>query len=127
MWKKVRSIEPDVKSVTLPVMDVNGEALISPTFAKVKESFSAAPKLPDEITLYGSATCGPCRALRENLENAGATYVFYNVDSDASKKKEMWRKIKSSYPGIKSVKFPVVDIYGMILINPTLEEVMKYR
>ena len=125
MWKKVRRVNPDSKSIRFPVMDVNGTILVSPSFQEVKQSLTVA-KAVNSITLYGREGCGLCKAMRKNLDNAGIVYTFYDVDADESKNTEMWQKIQSSDPGIKNVQFPVVDINGLILMSPSFEEVMRY-
>lgn len=97
------------------------------TATTVQPAPGAAEKTTGAIILYGRESCGLCWAMRRNLDSVGIAYIFHDVDTDNNKNLEMWKKVRSSFPDIKSVTFPVVDIFGLTLISPSFEEVRRYR
>lgn len=113
----------DMKKAYDLLMGRNGDE----TAATVPQTLSVEAKAAGAIIMYGRDGCGVCRAMRKNLDREGIAYTFYDVDANGKKSAEMWQKVHDSYPDTKNVRFPVMDIYGLILIGPSFEEVRMYR
>lgn len=77
----------------------------------------------DDIIVYGSATCGFTQSMRGALDEHGFDYVFYDVNQNPEKSQEMFEKVRAAYPNTSQIGFPVVDVNGVVLIRPTIEEV----
>ncbi|HON78177.1 MAG TPA: glutaredoxin domain-containing protein [Spirochaetota bacterium] len=77
----------------------------------------------NSIIMYGSERCGLCMAMRRNLDRENLQYTFYDVNSDSSRNREMWQKVRSVRSGSTSVRFPVMDVNGRVLISPSFSDV----
>lgn len=75
------------------------------------------------IIIYGSKDCGFCQGMMKNLNAEKIPYKFHDVNKDATKNNEMWSKLSKEFGKMKSVKFPVMDIKGKILIRPDFKKV----
>jgi len=84
-------------------------------------------KAGNAIILYGRKGCAMCQDMRKNLDREGIDYVFHDIDADNQKSSELWQKVHESFPDVENIRLPIVDIYGLILINPSFEEVRRYR
>jgi uncharacterized protein YkwD/glutaredoxin len=56
--------------------------------------------------VYGRLTCGNCSASMARFKKEGIEYIFYDVDADPAKNREMWSLIKGS----TSVSLPVIKV-----------------
>jgi uncharacterized protein YkwD/glutaredoxin len=139
MWQKVRSVRSGSTSVRFPVMEVNGQVLISPSFNDVKalltaggnreasNSGNAGGQAPaGTVLVYGSQQCGYCTALQRNLNSENIPHTFIDVRQNQEKRREMWTKLRSSQPGLTRVGYPVVDVGGKVLVRPSIDEVKRY-
>jgi hypothetical protein len=75
------------------------------------------------IVVYGVDSCGNTVWTMEQLANGGLRFVYKDVDDD-SNSFEMWVKVRdcSWYDG-EGVTLPIVDVFGVVLENPTIEEI----
>ncbi|MCB1189882.1 MAG: hypothetical protein H7A23_18420 [Leptospiraceae bacterium] len=80
----------------------------------------------DTIIIYGRETCGLTKRFRNQLETERIQYTFYDVDRYANKSQEMFTKVDRFYPGVETVKFPVVDVNGTVLISPDVPTFKQY-
>jgi len=77
-----------------------------------------------EIIVYGSEECDHCIEFREELEEAGLAYTFYDVEKDPQKANEMMLKVqRTGFQGY--VRFPVVEVAGVVRVSPSLEQVQR--
>jgi mycoredoxin len=70
-----------------------------------------------EITFFWRPGCGFCTALSRRLDSAGISYVRRNIWDDPSAAE--W--VRSVNRGNETV--PTLDIGGIVLTNPSLEQV----
>lgn len=76
------------------------------------------------ILIYGSVECSHCVEFRDKLDSAGLEYTFYDVEKDQSKGEEMMLKVqKTGFQGY--VRFPVVEVGGVVRVSPSFESVEK--
>jgi len=87
-------------------------------FLPVERAYST-----DSIIMYGSERCGLCSAMKRNLQNNNISFTFYDVNTDSSRNREMWQKVRSVRSGSTSVRFPVMDVNGRVLISPAFSDV----
>lgn len=80
----------------------------------------------DSIIVYGRENCGLTKRFRNQLNAERIRYTFYDVDIYANKSQEMFNKVDRFYPGVDTVKFPVVDVNGTVLISPNVPTFKKY-
>ncbi len=99
----------------------------SETAATVPQPHKTAAKAGGAIILYGRKSCVMCQDMQTNLNKVGIDYVFYDIDADNQRSLEMWQKVHESFPDVENIRFPIVDIYGLILISPSFDEVRRYR
>ena len=77
-----------------------------------------------KIIVYGSMHCIHCHQFRRKLDSKGIEYEFRDIDANDEFFHEMQKKIKSiDYKGY--VQYPVIDIEGIILVNPDFKEAEK--
>jgi uncharacterized protein YkwD/glutaredoxin len=78
------------------------------------------------IQIYGRDRCSNCQALRQSLDAIHVPYVFYDVDRDIARNREMRAKIWSITPESHWIMLPIVDVNGKVLINhPTSYDQLK--
>lgn len=77
----------------------------------------------NSIIMYGSERCGLCMSMKRNLDRENIQYTFYDVNTDSSRNREMWQKVRSVRQGSTSVRFPVMEINGRVLISPSFRDV----
>lgn len=75
------------------------------------------------VIMYGNPTCERCRSMMRNLDQAGISYFFYDVDSSSEHKQEMRDQVARSSPETGSVRLPVMVVNELVLINPSYAEV----
>ncbi|MDQ4143068.1 MAG: glutaredoxin family protein [Actinomycetota bacterium] len=74
--------------------------------------------MSDEITVYTSQSCGPCRRLKRHLGEAGVSFREVDIDREPG----VARRIEQSTGGFRIV--PTVEIGGRLLVNPLPAEVV---
>ena len=75
--------------------------------------------MSDQLTIYTTQTCGPCRRLKRGLEEAGVTYREVDVNTDPV----LAARIEAATGGLRIV--PTVAVGEALMINPPLGEVLK--
>lgn len=76
------------------------------------------------ILVYGSDGCDHCVDFKAQLDSAGLEYTFYDVEKDQSKGDEMMLKVqRTGFQGY--VRFPVVEVDGVVRVAPTFESVER--
>ncbi|MCB1145333.1 MAG: hypothetical protein KDK41_17850 [Leptospiraceae bacterium] len=70
------------------------------------------------ILFYGSDQCGICQSFFSNMKDEKIAYTFINVRKDRKGNNEMWEKVFKVNPDARSVRFPVIDIDGKVLVSP---------
>jgi len=76
------------------------------------------------IIIYGSMNCIHCHQFMRKLDSDGIEYEFRDVDASDDFFHELQEKLQAiGYTG--AVQYPVLDIEGDILINPTFKEAEK--
>jgi len=78
--------------------------------------------LQSGIIVYGSDSCNHCLDFKSSLDSAGIKYVFYDIDLDFEKEKEMVEKLKS-YKINGNIQIPVVEVNdSKLLIGADFKE-----
>ena len=143
MWNKIRSITPDSHGIMLPIVDVNGKALINnPTSyeqikpylgdAKDKNAIVDTSASKDNfliVYIYGVERCTRCKALRKSLRAHGVPFIFCDFERSKAVNDEMWDKIRKSVsPTPKIVNEPIVIIGDKALLNEPIsyEQIKPY-
>lgn len=75
-------------------------------------------QLQPSVTLYGSAQCKICQNFFKNMKKDKIKYKFLDVNKNRSAGNKMWKKVQKIKPFARSVRFPVIDIEGSILVSP---------
>ncbi|MBN1531624.1 MAG: glutaredoxin family protein [Spirochaetes bacterium] len=75
------------------------------------------------ILLYGRTNCGLCRAMMSRLEGEHIQYTFVDIQNDGGHNQEMWGKIRKVQPSASSIRLPVMEINGQVMISPSWERV----
>ena len=130
MWQKLFKIHPNGGSVTLPVVDVNGQIItganeITAEMRKCCKSSNEKNEVnsvsPDKssdqkniILVYGRESCGLTQAFIGKLKKEKINYKLIDIDNDDNSN-EMWQKLFKIYPNGGSVTLPVVDVNGQII------------
>lgn len=77
-----------------------------------------------EVIVYGNQRCGWCNFVKEDLDSAGISFRFADVDDDATSR-EMWTKAEEAGFGLDgTIGLPIVDVAGVIQIRPNSDDVI---
>ena len=74
--------------------------------------------MSNEITIYTTQTCGHCRRLKRQLEEAGVSYREVDINHDP----EVALRIEETTGGYRVV--PTVEVAGHLLVNPLPADVV---
>lgn len=74
--------------------------------------------MSDNITVYTTSTCGPCRRLKRNLQEAGVSFREIDVNTEP----EVARRIEAATGGYRIV--PTVRVGERLLVNPPASDVV---
>lgn len=81
-----------------------------------------------QLLIYGRSTCGYCKSFKNDCEDEGLDYTFYDIDSSSTKNREMWDKLNEANMGGGSVSLPVVDAMvegeSHMFIRPDIQTVI---
>ncbi len=79
---------------------------------------------PEDVIVYGTASCGFTTGLMDDLDGAGIPYTFKDLETDPGAQQELIDKLATAdwFDG-GPVDLPVVDVRDTLLMRPTLEEV----
>ncbi len=75
--------------------------------------------MSQQMTVYTTTTCGPCRRLKRQLIEAGLT--FHEVDIQESP--EYGTRIEAVTGGYRTV--PTVELRDRLLVNPSLGQIVE--
>ena len=75
--------------------------------------------MSETVTIYTTRTCGPCRRLKRELEEAGVTYREVDVNAHPT----LGARIEALTGGFRIV--PTVEVGKELMVNPPLIEVLK--
>lgn len=91
---------------------------------KVASKNNSVANTSSEVIVYGRNACGITSALRRNLDAAGISYTYRNVDQKAAGN-EMWNKLAKTswYKSGTSIGLPVVDVKGSVIERPSVQEI----
>lgn len=73
--------------------------------------------LSTQIIVYGSDTCHYCMDTKNFLKVNNIKFVYFDVDVNIDKQKEMIAKLKAANIALSNLMLPVVDKGGSIFIN----------
>lgn len=84
---------------------------------------------PDyEILIYGRPSCGLCQAFKDDCDEEGLDYTFYDIDTNDAKKDEMWDKLNEAGMGGGNITLPIVDVIidgeSNMFESPDIQEVL---
>jgi len=88
-----------------------------------------ASKNEHDVIIYGRDGCGMCARFQAHCKEEGIEYRMVNCD-DEKGGQEMWTKVRSSEwfeSSGGSVGLPVVDAFGHVLMQPSIDEVMHAK
>lgn len=71
------------------------------------------------VIVYGSDTCHYCIDTKTFLQENQVTFVYYDVDLNLVKQKEMLQKLQKAGISIDAISLPVVDLNGKLKMNTT--------
>lgn len=77
--------------------------------------------MDNPITIYSTTTCGHCRRLKRQLDEAGIAYEEIDVDEHP----DYGDRIVEATGGYRVV--PSVEVDGDFLVNPSLGQVREAR
>lgn len=88
-------------------------------FSQVKhanETVSDASKAT-LVIVYGSDTCHYCMDTKAFLRDKKVPFVYYDVDVNLDKQKEMILKLQNAGIPLDAIVLPIVDLRGTIKVN----------
>jgi len=77
------------------------------------------------VHFYGSPYCGHCLHFSRNMQKEGIPFIFHNVKASDKANEEMWNLVHSVDSGANSVRFPVLNVNGKVLVSPEYKELKK--
>ena len=90
------------------------------SFGQVLESVSEASTTKKELKkmiIYGSDTCHFCTDTKAYLKERKIDFIYYDVDVNLLKQREMVIKIQKAGVSLDNVSLPVVEKNGKLLMN----------
>ena len=72
---------------------------------------------PIDIFVYGSDTCHYCLSTKTFLKNKNIDFIYYDVDVNLDKQKEMILKLQNAGIPLDAIVLPIVDLRGTIKVN----------
>ena len=70
-----------------------------------------------QLIVYGIDDCHYCHDSRALLDKNKVEYIFYDVDKNIAKRKEMIEGLKAASVDLKNLNIPVIKKSGKYLIN----------
>ncbi|WP_035483800.1 glutaredoxin family protein [Gaetbulibacter saemankumensis] len=89
-------------------------------FSQIKQPQSELPISQKEIKImivYGSDTCHYCLDTKSFLKENKKAFVYYDVDVNMDKQKEMILKLQKSGISLDNISLPIVEINGILIMN----------
>jgi glutaredoxin len=69
------------------------------------------------LLVYGSETCDVCIKTKQFLKENNIPFVFYDIDTNTEKLKEMLLKLRQNNIPTNNLHIPVIDKNGLIFTN----------
>ncbi len=80
----------------------------------------------DQIIMYSLTTCGFCKLMAGELQNANIAFSERFIDADDNAKTEMYAKLAKAGVSPRTIGMPTLDVHGtMMPDNPGLAAVRK--
>lgn len=77
----------------------------------------SAQKETEKIIVYGSDTCHYCIDTKTYLKERKIDFIYYDVDVNVLKQREMIIKIQKAGLSLDNLSLPVVDLNGKLVMN----------
>ncbi|MDY7395897.1 glutaredoxin family protein [Aureibaculum sp. 2210JD6-5] len=71
----------------------------------------------NKMTIYGSDTCHYCLDTKAYLKERKIDFIYFDVDLNLVKQKEMLVKLQKAGIAVDNVSLPVVDFNGELFMN----------
>ena len=78
-----------------------------------------------DIVVYGYHNCIDCQLFIDDLNRNGIDYTYYDLQNNASYKKDRVVDILRLHYQKDTFTFPIMEISGTILSRPTLHDVKE--
>jgi glutaredoxin len=80
----------------------------------------------DEVIMYSLTTCGHCKLMAGELQNANIVFTEKFIDTDSDAKTELYSKLAKAGVAPRTIGMPALDVHGnMMPDNPGLAAVRK--
>lgn len=80
----------------------------------------------NEVIMYSLTTCGHCKLMAGELQNANIAFTEKFIDADANAMSELKQKLADAGLAPRSYGTPILDVHGtMMPDNPGLAAVRK--
>ncbi len=80
----------------------------------------------DQIIIYSLTTCGYCKLMAAELQNANIAFSARFIDTDDDAKTELYAKLAKAGVSARTIGMPSLDVRGtMMPDNPGLAAVRK--
>jgi glutaredoxin len=80
----------------------------------------------NEVIMYSLTTCGHCKLMAGELQNANIAFTEKFIDNDANAMAELKQKLADAGLAPRSYGTPIMDVHGTIMPdNPGLAAVRK--
>ncbi|MDB9733010.1 hypothetical protein N8387_09760 [Polaribacter sp.] len=81
----------------------------------------------EKIIVYGSDSCHSCLDTKKFLKQRNIKFIYYDIDVNKKKEKEMLEKLQKANISINTLNLPVIDNKGVIFLNKgNLKEFLKF-
>jgi glutaredoxin len=78
----------------------------------------------DEVIMYSLTTCGHCKVMAGQMQNANIAFTERFIDTDPSARTELDQKLAKAGFERRSYGTPILDVHGTIMPNnPGLDAV----
>jgi glutaredoxin len=80
----------------------------------------------NEVIMYSLNTCGHCKLMAGELQNANIAFTEKFIDTDSDAKAELYSKLATAGVAPRTIGMPALDVHGtMMPDNPGLAAVRK--
>ena len=113
-------------NASLPFYSVDGKLVTQEKFTKAIENIPAGDLRESPapyVVVYGLEGCGFTLSGRRKLDDNNIPYEFRDVNE--SRNQPHFQALMQ-ISKITTITWPVMDISGHILVNPSIEDIMKY-
>jgi glutaredoxin len=80
----------------------------------------------NEVIMYSLTTCGHCKLMARELQNANIAFTEKFIDADSDAKAELYSKLAKANMAPRTIGMPTLDVHGtMMPDNPGLAAIRK--